>query len=468
MEPQVRRAPRYVTSVGVEVVEHYESLHETRPMDWWQSGWTVDALGVRRDGSWAAFESALGVPRQSGKGAPTDAVELGGLFLLREELITHSAHQMKTCREAFRRIVNVVDANDDLRRRVKAVMRSKGEEGIELVDGRRLMFFSRSDGSGRGFSGNRNVLDEAQELGGEMMADIVPTLAAQGDACIMYTFTPPKRPGSYVAGLRRRAVDGVDDRTVYWGWENPRGTVLDVEALARVNPAYPHRITAERFEDMRRAIDDEELFARECGGIWPDEDDDGWLVVDRAAWRAARDAESVPLDPVAIGVDVLRDRSWAAIGAAGYRADGLPHVEVTGREGVADSAPGVTWVLPRLVEIVERQRPCVVVVNDKAVFEAAQAAGVEGLYLATQRDVAAWCGLLYDTVSGPDVEGRRLRHPGQDVLDAGARAGMKRPVGGAWAWAEGPVLTAVSLALGGLETPRLHRPAAGFFGAAWR
>lgn len=459
VEPQIRRVAPYSESVGVEAVEHYESLHETVPVDWWQREFVMDALGVRDDGSWAAFEAALAVQRQHGKGVPTDIIELAGLFLFEERLIVHSAHQLKTALEAFRRIEQIVIANDSLTRKVRRIMRSKGEGGFELMSGARLMFFSRAGGSGRGFSGQRNVADEAQELDGEEMASILPTMAAQLDAQIVYTFTPPRLPGSHVAALRRQAIAGTDNRTTYHGWENPRGTSLeDPQAYARAGPAYPHRITAERLADLRRAFKDDELFSRECVGIWPMDEEDGWLVIERELWMAdAYDAASTALDPVALAVDVLPDRSVAAIAAAGHREDLLSHVELTGRDGVWDYRPGVGWVVARLVEL-DKYQPCVLVVNDRLLADAAEAAGLV-VYRPQVRDVAAWCGGFFDMVGGPHEASRRLRHRGQQELDDAVAMAAKRPVAGAWAWWQNPVLTAASVALGALHTPRIHRVA---------
>lgn len=463
VEPQIRVAPPYSESVGIEAIQHYESLHEAITPDWWQREFVMDALGVRDDGSWAAFEAGLGVQRQHGKGVPTDIIELAGLFLFHEPLIVHSAHQLKTALEAFRRIEQVITANDSLTRQLRRIMRSKGEGGFELMSGERLMFFSRSGGSGRGFSGQRNVADEAQELDGEEMASILPTMSAQVDAQIIYTFTPPRLPGSHVAALRRQALANADDRTVYWGWENRRPAsreallrmLEDPAAFGRAGPAYPHRITGERLADLRRAFKNDDLFARECLGIWPVDEADGWLVIASQLWKDAYDAVSAPRDPVPIGVDVLADRSWSAIGAAGPRGDGRWHVELTGRAGVWDYQPGVGWVVPRLVEIDEANHPCVYVINDRLVADAADAAGLH-VYRPKVQDVAAWCAGLYDALVGD-----KLRHRGQTELDEAARVAVKRSAGGGWAWAQNPALTAVSLAHGALHTPKIHRVSRG-------
>ena len=73
----------------------------------WQQDVLAAGLGmVRRDGAWAwaAFEVAMILARQNGKNVVFEARELGGLFLLGEKLILHTAHQFKTTQEAFRRI----------------------------------------------------------------------------------------------------------------------------------------------------------------------------------------------------------------------------------------------------------------------------------------------------------------------------------------------------------------------------
>src|SRR6266705_5639656 len=73
-------------------------------LDPWQS-WCIDEmLSTRPGGKWAAFENCIIVGRQNGKGAILEARELAGLFLLRERLIIHTAHEFKTSEEAFLRI----------------------------------------------------------------------------------------------------------------------------------------------------------------------------------------------------------------------------------------------------------------------------------------------------------------------------------------------------------------------------
>lgn len=208
-------------------------------------------------------------------------------------------------------------------------------------------------------------------------------------------------------------------------------------------------------------------FTTEYLSWWPDEASQGWKVIGEGEWELARDPDSVPLDPVAIAVDVLPDRSWAAIGAAGKRLDGLRHVEVTGRQDDPDYRPGAGWVVPRLQQIVQAHQPCVVAINDRATADAAEAAGLQ-IHRMSVPEVASACGVFFEAVAGQDVATRRLRHPDDGVLDQAAKDAVKRKVGvgGGWAWQHNCVLTAVSMALAALERPQIHikqrRPAAAF------
>jgi hypothetical protein len=154
----------------------------------WQQHALRAMLGERADGKWAAFEAALLVPRQNGKGSVIEAYELANLFLFDAQLIIHSAHLFPTAQEAFRRLDGLIDGAPALKRQVHKVSNSHGSEGIELKSGARIRFMARTiSGSGRGFSPDRLVLDEAFRLPPEAVAAMLPALSAQPNPQIMYT-----------------------------------------------------------------------------------------------------------------------------------------------------------------------------------------------------------------------------------------------------------------------------------------
>jgi hypothetical protein len=150
-------------------------------------------------------------------------------------------------------------------------------------------------------------------------------------------------------------------------------------------------------------------------------------VIGEADWRALADAASTAVDPVAFAADVTPERSHAAIAVAGRRADGLGHGEV------ATTGPAPGGVVPRLVELASRWRPCSVVVDDTGpagnLIAPLEAAGVE-VTRPTARGMAHTAGDLFDAVAEATM--RVVPRPALDAAVAGA---AQRPLGDGWAWA---------------------------------
>ena len=203
--PRYLLVPRAKSSAGPEAVELAASAG--LELDPWQSLVLEGALAEAPDGRWAAKEVGLIVPRQNGKGGILEARELAGLFLFGEMLILHSAHEFKTAVEAFRRVLSLIQNTPDLDRRVQRVSTSHGEEGVELIGGQRLRFVARSTGSGRGFTGDCVILDEAYNLSPAVIAALLPTMAAVRNPQLWYTSSAPL-PRSESDTLRRLCKRG--------------------------------------------------------------------------------------------------------------------------------------------------------------------------------------------------------------------------------------------------------------------
>jgi hypothetical protein len=339
--------------------------------------WQADSLdlmmSVRPDGKWACFEFAEWVPRQNGKGAILEIRALAGFLLLGEQLIMWSAHEYKTAIRAFRRMKALfkrlgkqVGANENLLEvdgiRIK-VINTNGEEGFERLDtNAELKFIARSKGSGRGFTGHTNIIDEAFAYTWEQNEALMPTMRAVPNPQIIYTSTPPLSgdSGNVMYALRQRAEAGGDASLGYRDWglggdlepKNLAEINLDDPALWRsTNPAWGYRVTEEATARDRRGMSDEG-FGREILGIWPKRAE-GSTVIDPAKWAAMvdehsqRDRES----GLALGLDISPLRDSASICVYGLRADGMGHVQI------ADYRPGTKWVLPRLIELRDALEP---------------------------------------------------------------------------------------------------------------
>ena len=411
-----------MTSAAAEVVGLAESVELF--LDPWQQFVVENALGERADRKWAAFEVGLIVPRQNGKGSILEARELGGLFLLNERLILHSAHEFKTAQEAFRRVLSLVENFDHLRKKVARIRTSHGEEGIELLNGNRLRFVARSGGSGRGFSGDCVILDEAMILGPKQMAALLPTLSSRPNPQLWYTASAGFDESEQLRRVRERGTAGGDPGLAYFEWSAEEDADLDDrEAWAESNPALGIRIPEEFIERERAAMPDEE-FGRERLSIWSVGSRNA--VIDVRKWAVLEDRESKPGDPVAFAVDVNPERTHAAISVAGRRPDGFAHVEVV------EYRKGTKWVPARLRELVDKWGGKYGLDPSGPAGSLLNALADEGLHdpeLVAGREMAQACGSFYDKVEDGD-----LRHMGQPMLNTAVDAARRRVSGDSWTW----------------------------------
>lgn len=427
--PTHRSVPRARRSLGEDAVDLADlaGLH----LDDWQADVLIDAMQVRARGKWAAFEVGLIVPRQNGKGSVLEARELHGLFCEPDtKLILHSAHEFKTAKEAFRRVVSLVEASPQLKKRVDHVRYTTGEEGIELKDGSRLKFVARSSGSGRGFSGDLIILDEAYNLSDDMMAALLPTMSARPNPQIWYTSSAPlpTLQSMVLRRLCRRGRDQVSPALAYFEWcatadDDPAAPGSWVKA----NPALGIRISDEFVERERQALGEEE-FARERLGIWLDLEEGPPRVISAERWDACV-SRSVAADPVALAFDVTPDRSAATVAAAGPSSIEGHRVHLE----VVKHGQGTNWVVPLLVSLVEARGPVAVACDAGGpaggLLSSVVAAGLDVIPVSAREHAQAAQGLL-DGVVDEDV-----CHIGQGPLDEAVAGAQKRDLGdGAWLW----------------------------------
>jgi phage terminase large subunit-like protein len=281
------------------------------------------------------------------------------MFLVGDPLTLWTAHQTKTSFEGFLRIKSWIDGSDDLRSKVHRFNASHGEEGVELRSGARLRFLARSKSSGRGFSPQRIIFDEAQELSKVAVAAMVPSMRAQVNKQAIYTGTVP---GSEVGApeqftrLRDRGRAGGSNRLAWAEW-SPKGSddplkarhldLDDRKLWAAANPALGFRVSEQGLESDRETLADDD-FAREALSIWPTLPKDVGGVIDSDAWDALRDGTAKPPKRVCLVLDVSPDRSSAAIGVAGAGPDGKTLVLVRTGQGTA-------WLVPELKKLLKKR-----------------------------------------------------------------------------------------------------------------
>ena len=123
-------------------------------LDDWQKTVIDCWLGTDENGQYTVTSAGLCVPRQNGKNVVLEAREFYGLVINGEKIL-HTAHQVRTSKKSFRRLVNMFEdkRHPEIQALVKRIRYTNGEESIELTNGGTIEFSARSRQAARGFAG---------------------------------------------------------------------------------------------------------------------------------------------------------------------------------------------------------------------------------------------------------------------------------------------------------------------------
>lgn len=425
------------------------------------------SFALDKRGNPLVFESVIIAPRQNLKTGFLKQRALGKLFVLRRPLVVWSAHEFDTSRRALLDLEAMIEGSDDLLKQVALTSRGKvathgavpeiklrasRSEGVQPT----LAFKTRTSGGGRGLTGDDLFVDEAFAAQAEQMGAVMPIMLARPESQVDFTSSACRPESAYLWDLVLRGRAGGGPRMLYVEWCAPppedacdqgkacthakdaKGCGCDKpEVIVLAHPAVTRgRILLEKVVDLRRTMPAAE-FPREIMG-WHDEPDTTTSPMTVEHWNGRVDPGSKVLDPVALSVDVTPDLSMGDLGIGGRRADGKAHVELV------DRRPGTGWLLDRIDQIADKQRPCVLILDPTSPAGMLEKDLIERgwvierdldvpvkrrLHLMTAREYAQACGALAN-----DVINERLFHIGQEPLQEAVKGAGTRPLADAWAW----------------------------------
>jgi hypothetical protein len=393
----------------------------------------AEVIGARGPAGWAHFETVLFQPRQNGKSEILLATILFCLFVERVESVVFSSHAGRTSSQIFRRVRHAVERTPEFGGRVKRVLNRLGAETLELESGQRLECVARSSGSGRGFTADVIILDEAHDLGEDEMAAVLPAISTRPGARLIYALSFADQQSTHLGRLRQRALTREDPHLAWCEWSmSEQDTAGDRAVWLATNPAAAAgRISASYLEKEYRALG-AAAFAQERLGraAWPQDESSRFAVISRADWDGCLDMSLPPVEmlyPVSFGIAVSRDSRDAAIAVCGS-SDGIPVLEVA--DWRTGHGPG--WVPRRLRKLTQQHQPAAAAWDDDG---SAGPLGIRHIIGDAQAinlkpaDYAQACG----TMALAFTE-RTVRHRGDDRLTAAAGAARAKILGRAWIW----------------------------------
>ncbi len=439
-------------------------------LDPWQELVLEAAMGERTDRTWAAKRIGLSVPRQNGKSQLLVARALAGALVFGEKKIVVSAHQQDTAREAFSKLMEIIedDANDRLRERVKSVMNAINRESVKFTNGATIQFKSRSGVAGKGFSSDCLLLDEAQILGSRAWTSINSTMSAMRNPQVWLLGTPPQDEDDCYAfeAVRSAAVEGKSTAASWIEWSadptDPHYDPASEYTRWQANPAWHVRINHEVVQGEYETYSPDR-FAQDRLGLWPDRADIVARVIQTDEWKATGITTAPTGGIPSLGVKFSPDGSRVSVsGSMKYAAEPI-HGELVGAHSgsmASGTASLVSWIAERA------DKYAAIVVDGKshagAFVDALITAGVpkRAIVTPTWAEVATANSMLLDAVILKQIT--HLAHEGQKQLDDSATGTTKkeRP-DGSWNFvpigdADATPVQSLALAHWGAKTKQLR------------
>ena len=398
--------------------------------DWqrWAVRWI---LALDENGQPAVNTAIINVPRQNGKGAILEALELYWLLVANVPIVIHTAHEADTSAGHMDRIEGLTIDPDIELPNIKTY-RSNGKERTRNLDGKPkplLQYRTRTKATKRGASPQRVVLDEAQELQNAHIAALVPAMAAQSMDVdklpqMIYTGSAPLEHSDYWRDLIDRVIKDRPERTFLAMWAaDADADVSDVDVWYQTNPLLGLRISEGWVRDAEFLVMDPVDFATERLGVAKRPLHEHQAVIDVAVWDQLDDAGDYDKQTARLALDVAPDRSWSTLAVAGTRPDGRAQLRLVAGQ------PGTEWVVGELPDLlaqlgtdsvtIHKGSPAEMLVHDL------ERAGVEVDVMSTG-DLAIATQRLLDAAGSMSPP---IRHCGEPQLRRSLQLARTKPYG---------------------------------------
>lgn len=418
-------------------------------LDDWQQEIVKGLCSFREDKRFAARRALLLIPRQQGKNICLEARELAGLFLLKERVMGHTAHEYRTAVSSYRRLKEHIERGGDalpvplssIRFRENTTETSitipRIEKNGKLVRDRSfLQFCARTPGALRGLTVELLVVDEAYHYTSGQASALEYTQNQSQNPQLIVTSSTGFPDSLELLALRDVALSGEMDSLMYCEFKADDGSDPgDREQWYKALPGL--RTGRQRIEEIEahyakaKALGDFTDFNREVRGLWAT--NDVGSLIPKALWESLaypQDFRPALPSQFAFAVDVDPLSEGASIYAVGQDQDGFFFMWQAAHED------GVTWVAEWL-KIQQEQRPghYVTVIDPMAPVGALKPqfdeVGVDYVELSSAQCVQACIQFESFARDG------RLRHGVDPLLDEAVNNGVKRNIGskGGWLWA---------------------------------
>lgn len=450
------------TSVGYEVIEFARNDLEIELLPWQQ--WLVihalEVIGEPGESWWFRFRTILvEVGRQNGKTTLGCVLVLFFLYKLHVGLVLGTAQDVSNAEDVWAMCVELAQMKKELAEEIKHVWYTNGSKRLQLEGGRDYRVRASNRKAGRGKSADLVLLDELREhQNWEAYAALSKTGMARKNALLWCMSNAGDGTSVVLRHFRLRAhsrlgdPDGIaramgeseppadDDGSALaiFEWSAPPDADPgDRQAWAQANPSLGYTIDLATIK-MAYADDPPDVFKTECLCQWVTSVITPPFPIN--AWDSGKDENSrvAAGSQLWFGADISADRTFASIAVCGKREDGAWHVELAAHRN------GTAWLPKWFAQAAPNYGTMKVALQSKGAPIASimdVIAAIDGVEIVecSGKDVAGWCGRMYDAVAASlpdsDIDAIPVYHISQPALDLAANIAATRPMGdGAWAW----------------------------------
>ena len=461
-EPRLCIEPERITSDGTDAADLMKAYGSN--LDPWQKSIVESWLGRNEECEYNVTSAGLSVPRQNGKNICLEAREFFGLVINGEKIL-HTAHQVKTAKKSFHRLVSMFTNrhHPEISDLVQHVRYTNGEEAIELKNGGVIEYSARSRQAARGFDGiSLLVYDEAQELTDDQVEALMPTLSASatGTRQLIYTGTPPypNCPGEVFRRIRKICLTEPGQHDAWHEWSVAAKSVSDINTEDRslwymTNPGLGIHLSEDFIANELKTMSPDG-FARERLGWWaPELEHTEDIAIPVSLWDSCMSDSMKPEGKTAFGIKFSADGAEVALCGAVIPEEGPARISLIDRR---PTGVGTQWLADWLDQRYSRAS-CVVIDGRNGVDVLIDK--ISGTWKMKKsvirpnvKEVIASVGMLMDALNEKTV----TWYSKQNTLRESAISCIKRKIGGGWGFGgdNSIPIEAAALALWGAKTSK--------------
>ena len=362
-----------------------------------------DILAYNEDGLWVHTKFGYSVPRRNGKNEIVAIREMYGLK--NGEKILHTAHRTTTTHSAWERLLGLLEKAG---MEVVSSYRAFGKEHIEVKDGGKIEFRTRTSKGGLGEGFDLLIIDEAQEYQDDQESALKYVVTDSRNPQTIFCGTPPTpvSSGTVFTKFRKATLEG---DTVNAGWAewsvNEQSDPRDRELWYETNPSLGTVLT-------ERAVTDEigsdpVDFNIQRLGLWIRYNQKS--AISKVEWNELK-ADTMPelTGEIFAGVKYGRDGANVALAVAVRTKDGHIFVEAIDCREVR-AGPG--WIVNYLKAWNARKVVIDGANGQKILADEMKEYGIKKPILPTASEVIA-----ANAAFEQGLFGRNIRHMGQPSL----------------------------------------------------